>query len=214
MENSMSLDELAIKHGTDKGPHDHMYTSKYELYLDQYRDETFNLLEIGVCDGSSVKMWKEYFAKATITALDIDPRCKQFEEERINIHIGDQTDVSFLNSIVNEYNHFEIILDDGGHSWKQQIVSFETLFPQLTPGGLYFIEDMHTSYVGGSIWSDYPTTGVNYFKNLVDKVNLNGKSFCGYKEIGDQVLDYYERNIDFIHFYKSLIVVGKKSTAL
>jgi hypothetical protein len=210
----MNLNNLAIKHGTDKGPYDHMYTSKYELYLDQYRDENFNLLEIGVCDGSSVKMWKEYFPKANITALDIDPRCKEFEEDRINIHIGDQTDVSFLNEVVNKHNHFEIILDDGGHSWKQQIVSFETLFPQLTPGGLYFIEDMHTSYVKNSIWSDYHITGVDYFKNLVDKVNLNGKSFCGYKEIGNQFLDYYEKNIDFIHFYKSLIVISKKSASL
>jgi hypothetical protein len=214
MEKIMNLNNLAIKHGTDKGPYDHMYTSKYELYLDQYRDENFNLLEIGVCDGSSVKMWKEYFPKANITALDIDPRCKEFEEDRINIHIGDQTDVSFLNEVVNKHNHFEIILDDGGHSWKQQIVSFETLFPQLTPGGLYFIEDMHTSYVKNSIWSDYHITGVDYFKNLVDKVNLNGKSFCGYKEIGNQFLDYYEKNIDFIHFYKSLIVISKKSASL
>lgn len=210
----MNLNDLAIKYGTDKGPYDHIYTPRYELYLDQYRDEVFNLLEIGVCDGSSVKMWKEYFPKANITALDIDPRCKEFEEDRINIHIGDQTDTYFLNEVVNKHSHFEVILDDGGHSWKQQIISFETLFPQLTPGGLYFIEDMHTSYVRGSIWSDYHITGVEYFKNLVDKVNLTGKSFCGYKEIGNQVLDYYEKNIDFIHFYKSLIVISKKSISL
>lgn len=210
----MTLDELAIKHKTDKGSTDHSYTSKYSLYLEQYRNEKFNLLEIGVCDGASVKMWKDYFPKANIVALDIDSRCKEFEEDRINIHIGDQTDIKFLNNIIKEYNHFEIILDDGGHSWRQQIISFETLFPQLTPGGMYFIEDMHTSYRPGSVWDDYPTTGIDYFKTLVDKVNLNGKSFCGYKEIGNQPLDYYERNIDFIHFYKSLILIGKKQIPL
>jgi hypothetical protein len=214
MEKTITLDDLATKHGTDKGPVDHAYTSKYSLYLEQYRDEEFNLLEIGVYNGSSVKMWKEYFPKANITALDINPECKVYEEDRINIHIGDQTDVTFLNNIVKEHKHFEIILDDGGHSWKQQIISFETLFPQLSPGGMYFIEDMHTSYVAKSIWDDYHITGVNYFKNLVDKVNLYGKSFCGYKEIGNQPLDYFERNIDFIHFYKSLIIIGKKQISL
>jgi len=210
MEKIMTLDDLAEKYNTDKGTSSHWYTARYSMYLEQYRDEEFNLLEIGVYDGASVKMWKEYFPKANIVALDIDPRCKQFEEERITIHIGDQADVHFLNKIVEQYGHFEVILDDGGHSYKQQIVSFETLFPKLTPGGLYFLEDMHTSYVPGSIWDDYHITGINYFKGLVDKVNLQGKSFCGYFEIGDQYLDYYERNVDYIHFYKSMLAIGKK----
>jgi hypothetical protein len=214
MEQTMTLDNLANKYNTDKGPNDHMYTSKYNIYLESYRDIEFNLLEIGVFDGASVKMWKEYFPKANIVAIDIDPRCKEYEEDRITIHIGDQTDVNFLNEVVDKYGHFEVILDDGGHSYKQQIVSFETLFPRLTPGGLYFLEDMHTSYRPKSVWDDYYITGVNYFKNLVDAVNLNGKSFCGYKEINGQSLSYLESNVDYIHFYKSMLAIGKKEESL
>lgn len=214
MEKIMTLNELATKYKTDKAPDGHMYTDRYSLYLEQYRDIEFNLLEIGVFDGASVKMWKEYFPKANIVALDIDPRCKEYEEERIDIHIGDQTDKKFLNDVFNQYGHFEVILDDGGHSWKQQIVSFETLFPRLTPGGLYFVEDMHTSYRPQSVWDDYHITGMNYFKNLADSINLNGKSFCGYKEINNQYLDYYERNVDYIHFYKSILVISKKENSL
>jgi hypothetical protein len=214
MEKIMTLDELATKYNTDKGPNGHMYTSRYSVYLEAFRDIEFNLLEIGVYDGASVKMWKEYFPKANIVAIDIDPRCKEFEEDRINIHIGDQTDVNFLNQVVDTYGHFEVILDDGGHSWKQQIVSFETLFPRLTAGGLYFLEDMHTSYRKGSQWDDLHITGVEYFKRLVDEVNINGKSFCGYSEIGNQPLSYTENNLDYIHFYKSLIVMSKKETSI
>ena len=214
MEKVITLDELAIKHSTDKSSKDHQYTDRYSMYLEQYRDIEFNLLEIGVFDGASVKMWKDYFPKATIVAIDIDPRCKQYEEDRIHIHIGDQTDIDFLLSVVDQYKHFEVILDDGGHSFKQQIVSFETFFPKLTAGGLYFIEDLHTSYRPGSVWDDYHITGVDYFKNIVDKINLYGKSFCGYKEIGDQPLDYYERNVDFIHFYKSVLAISKKIRSL
>lgn len=214
MERIMKLDNLAIKYNTDKGPDDHMYTSRYEIYLESFRDIEFNLLEIVVYDGASVKMWKEYFPKATIVAIDIDPRCKEFEEDRIHIHIGDQTDVNFLTTVFDKYGHFEVILDDGGHSWKQQIVSFETLFPRLTPAGLYLLEDMHTSYRTKSVWDDYHITGINYFKNLVDSVNLNGKSFCGYKEIDGQKLSYLESNVDYVHFYKSMLVVGKKEKSL
>ena len=214
MEKIMTLDELAIKHVTDKSSQDHQYTDRYTLYLEQYRDMEFNLLEIGVFDGASVKMWKDYFPKATIVAIDIDSRCKQYEEDRIHIHIGDQTDVNFLLSVYEQYGHFEVILDDGGHSYKQQIVSFETLFPKLASGGLYVVEDLHTSYRLNTGWNDHPITGVDYFKTLVDKINLYGKSFCGYKEVGDQYLDYYERNIDFLHFYKSVLIMGKKTVSI
>jgi hypothetical protein len=55
---------------------------------------------------------------------------------------------------------------------------------------------------------------MNYFKNLADSINLSGKSFCGYKEINGQYLDYYERNVDYIHFYKSMLVIGKKEKSL
>jgi len=48
MNNILTLDELATKYGTDKGPNDHIYTPRYSLYLEQYRDTEFNLLEIGV----------------------------------------------------------------------------------------------------------------------------------------------------------------------
>jgi hypothetical protein len=209
-----TLDELAIKYGADKNPNLHNYTPRYSLYLEQYRDTKFNFLEIGVYEGSSLRMWKEFFPKAHIIAIDIDPRCKQYEEDRIDVHIGDQTDIKFLNSVFDQYENIDIILDDGGHSSKQQIVSFETFFPRLTPGGLYFIEDLHTSYRPNSIWDDYHITGINYFKQIVDKVNLYGKSFTGYKEIGNQFLDYYEKNVDFIHFYKSMLVVNKKQIPL
>jgi hypothetical protein len=212
--NKPSLDELASKYGTDKGPAAHGYTKYYDIYLDSYRDFNFNFLEIGVYDGSSVKMWKEYFSKANIVSIDIDPRCKMYEEPRIEIRIGDQTDVSFLNAINKELGSFDIILDDGGHSNKQQIVSFETLFPLLNPGGIYIIEDLHCSYVNGSQWDDYPIKTTNYLKDLVDKVNLNGKSFVGYTEIEGKPLDYFERNIEYIHFYKSTCIIAKKDKPL
>jgi hypothetical protein len=209
-----TLDELALKHGTDKASSDHGYTKYYELYFDSYRDFDFKFLEIGVYDGSSVKLWKEYFTKAEITSIDIDPRCTMYTEDRINIEIGDQTDPAFLRQVNAKYGSFSIILDDGGHSNKQQIVSFETLFPLLNPGGIYVIEDLHCSYIKNSHWDDYHISTTDYLKQLTDKVNLYGKSFRGYKEIAGHNLDYYERNIEYIHFYKSTCIIAKKEKSL
>ena len=214
MEKLMTLDDLALKHGTDKASSDHGYTKHYELYFDSYRDFDFKFLEIGVYDGSSVKLWKEYFSKANITAIDIDTRCLQYADDRINIVIGDQTDAKFLQRVNNDYGSFAIILDDGGHSNKQQIISFETLFPLLLPGGIYIIEDLHCSYIKNSRWDDYYISATEYLKQLTDKVNLYGKSFRGYKEIGSQQLDYFERNIEYMHFYKSTCVIAKKQIPL
>lgn len=208
-----TLDELAIYHNTDKSSLAHNYVSKYEIYLEPYRDIEFNFLEIGVYNGGSLKTWRDYFPKAQIYGMDIDPNCKVHEDDqRVKVRIGDQTDRDFLTSVEREAAGFQVIVDDGGHTWKQQIVSFETLFPLLSPGGLYFIEDMHTSYV--SKWKDYEVSGVEYFKSLVDAVNVRGKSFVGYTELMNQPLDYYESNVEFVHFYKSLIVVAKKENPL
>jgi hypothetical protein len=73
---------------------------------------------------------------------------------------------------------------------------------------------MHTSYRPQSVWDDFQITGINYFKSIVDDVNLNGKSFHGYNEIHNQYLSYNENTIDYIHFYKSLIVISKKETPI
>ena len=40
----------------------------------------------------------------------------------------------------------DIIIDDGGHYMHQQQISFGFLFAYMRSGGLYFIEDLHTSY--------------------------------------------------------------------
>ena len=51
------------------------------------------VLEIGVFHGGSLQMWREYFGRgARIVGIDIDPRCRQFEEEQISVMIGDQAD--------------------------------------------------------------------------------------------------------------------------
>ena len=144
----------------------------------------------------------------------MDTRCTEYAEERINIEIGDQTNPTFLKQISTKYGPFDIILDDGGHSNKQQIVSFETLFPLLNPGGIYVIEDLHCSYIKNSQWDDYHIATTDYLKQLTDKVNLYGKSFRGYKEIAGHNLDYFERNIEYIHFYKSTCIIGKKEKSL
>jgi cephalosporin hydroxylase len=147
---------------------------KYEHYFIEYEDKFKNvnparILEIGVQSGKSLLYWRNMFPDAEIVGVDIDSNCLKFsnQNENIKVIIGDQENVDFLNSL----GDYDIIIDDGGHTINQQLVTFNTMFPKLSSGGWYVIEDLHTSYwpqFGGE--KDAFTT-IEFLKTLVDDIN-------------------------------------------
>ncbi len=151
---SNKLTRLANKYRSDKGTKRvfkwegdrHLYTDIYSTYFEPLKDKDINFFEIGVSSGNSVKIWYDYFSKAKIFGFDIDD-CSRFNNDRVMCFKGDQANRSNLVSTMKKINkYFDIIIDDGGHHMGQQQISFGTLFKYLKPGGLYFIEDLHTSY--------------------------------------------------------------------
>jgi hypothetical protein len=134
----------------------HHYFDIYERHLGRYRNhEAFRFLEIGVFRGGSQRLWREYFGtQALIVGVDKDPSCARFDGEFGRIRIGDQADPGFLRSILHEFGPFDAVLDDGGHTARQQIVSLEVLYPQVAPDGVYLCEDTHTSY-----WKEFQDAG-------------------------------------------------------
>ncbi len=123
------------------------------------------VLEIGVQNGGSLKIWRDFFPDAEIVGVDVDEKCKQYEGGNIKVVIGDQASVKFLETLGN----FDIIIDDGGHYMTQQQVSLKTLMLQLNKGGLYVIEDLHTSY--WKQFQDIEHTTVEELKGLVDDLH-------------------------------------------
>ena len=208
------LDNIFIKYGTDKSSLFHNYSEAYSIIFEKYRYEKLKVLEIGVLDGNSVKSWEEYFTNSLIIGLDIEPQCKQYESDRISIEIGSQTDVEFLKSISKKYNGFDIVIDDGGHTWHQQKKTFKVLFEELNPGGIYVIEDLSTSYLTGSVWDTDEGTTVEFLKRILDDLNLNGKSICGVKEVSVKVLNTYEKWIEYMFFFKGLCLIKKRENSL
>ena len=61
-----TLDELALIFKTDKSSKYHNYTKYYEKYFEKYLNENINLLEVGVANGCSLKLWEKYFKKGII----------------------------------------------------------------------------------------------------------------------------------------------------
>lgn len=146
----------------------------YDHYLAPLRDRPIRMIEIGVQHGGSLQMWKSYLhPESVVIGIDIYAACKMYEEEGIQIFIGDQSDKNFLAEVVAEVGHVDFVLDDGSHISRHQIASFEYLFPHgLKDGGVYMVEDCFTSYwrrFGGGLRKR--GTFIEYSKNVIDELN-------------------------------------------
>jgi len=129
---------------TDK--HSHGYLNFYEPIFKEIKS-CENIMEIGVRSGGSLILLSNYFPEAIIHGIDIVHENYIFPSpEKIKTYTCNQENRDDLKDLVNSIDkEFDIILDDGGHTMKQQQTSFGFLFSKLKKGGLYIIEDLHTS---------------------------------------------------------------------
>jgi hypothetical protein len=128
-------------HGIIKWDH---YFEIYHRHLSRFRGQEVHLLEIGVFSGGSLEMWREYLGpRCHIYGVDIQSACKAYESDRVKIFVGDQADRSFWKHVRQHVPHFDVAIDDGGHTPDQQRISFEELLPHLRAGGVYICEDIH-----------------------------------------------------------------------
>src|SRR4051794_507991 len=108
-----TLNDLALRHGTDKASGRHDFAETYDEFLAPLRDEPIKLLEIGVKAGASVRMWRDYFARGQIYGIDIKRAALDHAEERIHVFVGDQKDEAVLTEITNASGPLDVIIDDG-----------------------------------------------------------------------------------------------------
>lgn len=142
------LTKLANYHHSDKGTSAdsrHAFTEIYEQFFSSLRNENINLLEIGVFHGASLRTYYDYFPNAKIHAVDIYDK-QQYQNERIVVHKFDQSNAKHLAEFVDTIDtKFDIIIDDGSHHMIDQQISLYYLSKVLKHGGIYIIEDIHTS---------------------------------------------------------------------
>ena len=138
--------------GSDKGDGWHQFNGV--TYLDVYQKAfspmaecRIKLLEIGVLNGGSLRMWREFFPKADIIGLDIDPQALGRQPKGCAVIIGDQSDAAFVKQVSDERGPFDIVVDDGSHVATHAMASFEALWPSMPSGAIYAIEDTGMFYV-------------------------------------------------------------------
>jgi hypothetical protein len=203
------MNDLELYFNNNPGRLIHKWQHYFEIYdnhFKRFRGKEIVILEIGVFHGGSLQMWKNYFGdKAKIYGIDINPRAKTLEEENIKILIGSQSDRNFLRKLKDELPPIDILIDDGGHRMKQQIMTFEELFGHIKPDGVYLCEDLLTSYqlvYGGG--HKRGGTFIEYSKNLIDSLNAY------HSEQASLPVNEFTKSVHSLHYYDSVLVIEKR----
>jgi len=144
----MSLIELINNDRTDKNTI-HSYLDIYEKLLESKKETANKILEIGISQGGSIKLWHDYFKNATIYGLDIIKIKDIWKEiknnKRIILGCFDAYNSYFVNNqFVNKNLKFDVLIDDGPHSLESMIFFIENYLQLLEPDGIFIIEDVQS----------------------------------------------------------------------
>lgn len=146
----MTLQEIGLKHKTDKATH-HKFCDFYEAEL--HNRQIKSILEIGVKDGASLRMWKEFYPEADVIGVDIN---KPIQIKGCTVIQADASKIMDL-----PLDKFDLIIDDGSHLTSHQIATYRLLKNKFNVA--YIVEDLHTSFL--SEYIDTQVTAFEWFKN-------------------------------------------------
>lgn len=137
--NKRSLHDFSGK--TDKS-YAHQYIHVYEALFEPIRETTKLVLELGIFDGGSLLMWRDYFHNAQIFGMDINDHCPEVHNtERITPIFTDAYHSSGVDAI-SSYGKFDVIVDDGPHSLESQCFAVANYSHILSPNGILVVEDI------------------------------------------------------------------------
>lgn len=212
----MTLSDIAEKNTTDKRILEHNYVQFYEKYFDPIRDKKLKILEIGIYRpapnsgrlvGASLKTWYDYFPNADIYGVDLTD-FTDVENDRIKTTIcnqanrEDKNDYPGLESVIKNFGgEFDIIIDDGGHTMEQQLVTLGYLFKYLKDGGIFVIEDLHTSYFAPHAYNN--TNTKNTTLNVLHDFKKNGKIYSEFMK--EEEVNYLNNHIEKCEIHKANI---------
>jgi hypothetical protein len=179
------------------------YFQVYDEIFEKFINKNITFVEIGVFNGGSLKMWKNYFGdNARIIGIDLNPKAKELEKMGFEIFIGSQSSETFWDNFYNKVGNVDIVLDDGGHQNDQQIITAAKSIPNINDGGLLVTEDVHTSYLK-KFGNPSGYSFINYTKKKIDEVNYRFPEFSNQKSI--------EKKIFSISFFESIVVFNINS---
>lgn len=161
------------------------FYSSDKSYLHNYYNRFYNrifsdskikcdVLEIGILDGSSLRVWKHFFEYGNVHGIDINK--VDIDDDRIKTFIVDQSNENQLIEFSNKGLMYDVIIDDGSHRMRDLQITAQILFKNINPGGLLIIEDLQTSIECRMPekrifnWGDPDkTTCIDMLQSIIDK---------------------------------------------
>ena len=172
--NKNKLSELCEYHGSDKGYINyelttpfgwkaHTYANFYFNLFNHCKDEIKLVFECGIGSnnvsipanmgpkgrpGASLRVWRDFFKNSKVFGADIDKKTL-FEEKNIKTYYVDQLDPNSIKNMWSKVNlnNFDLIIDDGLHTFDANIIFFLNSFEKLKKNGIYIIEDIFLSEI-------------------------------------------------------------------
>jgi hypothetical protein len=188
----------------------HGYHRIYPWFLNHFQDvEKLNIMEIGVDQSNSVKMWLNFFKNPNIVVMDIE--IKMVEKARF-IKLDQSNEVELNNYAINNLAIHDIILDDGSHVPDHQLKTLIHFWKTLKPGGIYIIEDIETSFWGKSNIYGYKFNASknNFFKKILNSVEIVNFEFFKSKKLKLNNIELIMKDVEMVTFsYNSIILVKK-----
>jgi len=144
----MSLADIVDNTITDKNTL-HSYLDTYTMLFSSKKETAKNVLEIGIQRGGSIKLWRDYFTNAIVYGIDVEklepqvPSCLQTDSSVVLY-----TEVDAYNTIwvkekfIDTGLKFDILIDDGPHSYISMVRFIELYLPILEQNGILVIEDI------------------------------------------------------------------------
>lgn len=151
------------------------YFPVYDRLFSKFRGKDITFIEVGVLDGGSLFMWRDYFGpNARIIGLDLNPGAKQWEDHGFEIIIGDQADPEFWKSVFAQVGHIDALLDDGGHTFDQQIITLMSSCDWVKDSGVIAVEDTHSSYMR-SFGGPSKYSFLSFVKREIDRLHARNQ---------------------------------------
>lgn len=202
------MDELSLigkSCNTDKNSHG--FLPFYEQHLRDIRHNVRDVLEIGVQTGESLMLWEAYFPQASITGLDHCDKAS-CRSSKVKLVRANQESRPSMQQALGDAQ-FDLIIDDGGHHMRQQQISLGYLFQRLRPGGIYILEDLHTSAYGASFNYHNDTKSYDVVKQLRDTGKVVSTPMTpeeiAHLEANVASVDIWTRTPDLVQSVTSLI---------
>ena len=178
----------------------HGYSIFYQKYFENLRSNNLKILEVGSFHGNASAALYFYFKKSKLFAADIYPDLFRYRSNRIeNFYVNSSDENSIQKNIIDKFSdNFDIIIEDAGHSLKDQIISLFMLFKKLNSGGLFIIEelDFPDTRKDMNLMNEKPTLREILLKFKKEKKLLNSKYIQ--KNDRDNFLD----SIESLEIYK------------